>query len=84
MKKSDYLNFNVTYCKGMVDIDTQSMTKKEDFGYGNIRYMYSGEQGSGIQVNDIKNKKNLKKMCDKITNAIYEYTDKVKEEDEKR
>lgn len=79
--KIDILNFGVNYIDNMINIDTNVNVGDKAFTYSNINSMYKTEstQGHGIQVNNKKLEKPLLKMCDKISNAIYEF---IKEEKE--
>ncbi len=79
--KIDILNFGVDYLGGMVNIDTNTKVGDKAFSYSNINNMYKTKstQGHGIQVNNKELEKPLLKMCDKISNAIYEFVQKQKE-----
>lgn len=63
----------------MVNIETPGNDGPEDFAYANILNMYKTEstQGHGIQVNTPELEKPLRKMCDKISQAIYDYLEEV-------
>ena len=82
--KNDSLYFKVAYYGGVINIDSYTITEKKDFGYANIKGMYTNGNGVGIQVNNIKNEKHLKQMCNKSSKVVYECVDKIKEEDEER
>lgn len=81
------LNFSVDYSETnsmdrcpMVNIQTKSFHKKEDFSYSNIYGMCKTEstQMHGIQVNDRKLEKPYLKMCDKIAQAVYDFQTEIK------
>ena len=86
------LNFSVNFFKvnekdhcPMINIETTTITNKESFAYSNIFGMYKTKstQGCGIQVNDKNLEKPLLRMCDKISQAIYDYQKELKEIEEK-
>lgn len=73
--------FEVEYFKNMVNIDTGNNQRLDDFIYGNILNMYKTDstQGHGIQVNSEEFEESLLKMCDKISNAVYEYVEETRD-----
>lgn len=73
--KIKHLNFDVDYCDGMVNIDTKKLDTPGSFSYANILNMYKTEstQGRGIQVNIKELEEPCSKMCDKISEAIYDF-----------
>lgn len=79
--KIDILNFGVNYIDNMINIDTNVNVDDKAFIYSNINNMYKTKstQGHGIQVDNKKLEKPLLKMCDKISNAIYEFIQEQKE-----
>ena len=66
----EYLRVNEKDCCPCINI-----SDNKSFEYSNIYGMYKNEstQGHGIQVSDLKLEKSLLKMCDKISQAIYDY-----------
>jgi hypothetical protein len=73
------LNFKVEYLQGTVNIETGNNQQTTDFTYANILNPISHSTGHGIQVNDKKFEEPALKMCDKISEAIYDF---IKETDE--
>ncbi len=75
------LTFKVGYFQGMVNIETGNNQQTTDFTYANILNMYKthSTQGRGIQVNSKELEEPALKMCDKISQAIYDF---IKETDE--
>lgn len=72
------LQFKVSYNANMINIDS-NYKDIEGFSYSNIQNLYKNNRnGHGIQVNDLKNEENLKKMCEKISEVIYEFIDNSK------
>lgn len=50
------------------------ITDDKNFDYSAIFNMYKGDRmGHGIQVNNPKLEKSLLKMCDKISQAVYDF-----------
>lgn len=78
-----HLKFRVDYCKDMVNIDTLKMNTPNSFSYANILGMYNtpSTQGRGIQVNAPQFEKAYTKMCDKISQAIYDCIKEIENED---
>ena len=72
------LQFNVNYCNRMVNIDTPNYKDKNAFSYCNIKNLYTTIHGGVIQVNNPDLEKNLILMCNKISDAIYEFVEKSK------
>jgi len=54
---------------GMVDIDSKSIA------YGNIRNMYKSGNGVGIQISPAIDGKKALKLCNTISDALYELND---------
>jgi len=81
MAKDMLKNWQLTidYFTGMVNIESKSENDKDDFTYASILEMYQKSKecprgiGEGIQVNDKDKEEALKIMCQKISNAIYDY-----------
>lgn len=72
--KSKPIKIKVAHYDGMVNIDTPTRDKDNDFGYANIAKMYKGGlDGVGLQVNNEDNREAILKMCNKISDAVYEY-----------
>ena len=59
--------------KNMVDINTKTKDKIDDFCFGLVKNMYGDQHGVGIQVNDDTKEEKLLVMCNKISAAILEY-----------
>ena len=81
----DYLEINPTDRCPIINMETKSTNKKEDFSYSNIYNMYKTNstiiitlQGHGIQVNDKKLEKPYLKMCDKIAQTVYDFQKEIK------
>ena len=80
------MNFKVTFFEvnnrdrcPMINIETPTVETKSSFAYANMRGMYENGQGHAIQVNNPKLEKPLLEMCDKISQAVYDYKKAIKQ-----
>ncbi|MFW6046534.1 MAG: hypothetical protein ACOCP4_01945 [Candidatus Woesearchaeota archaeon] len=61
----------ITVQDGMVNID------HDNFSYSNIRNMYIGSNGCGLQTNPPFGRTSILRICNEIAERIYELQDEM-------
>ena len=74
--------FSIIFDKTSVDIDTDKFyghNHPNAFLYSNMKNLYTTGHGHGLQTNNRATEQALMRMCDKISQAIYEFQKETEE-----